>query len=194
VALVRGIFIAQVRLERREGTLHVVLKDPKQARGPTPGKVPAGPHVPTASATQHPTSAMGVDAAQLERMQAALARVLNQHAGARKVLKHLGYLEHVLRRKGASCFLSLPISVLKPALLQLGSVMGPGKPENQGLAELHACLVVTVVDRDVAPDDGESSGPLSVFNVDNKLQVRELSHTDFAMADSAWSLEEGTAS
>ena len=179
VNLARGIFVAQVQLERRAGKLHVVLQDAKGSVGATPRPKP----VHTKSSTTHPPPVMGVDAAQLERMQEALSHVLDQHAGARKVLKPLGYLEHALRRKGARCFLDLPLDVLKPALLQLRSVMG-AQP-NQGLTEVHACLVVTVVDRDVDEDNSDSSGRRSEFNVGDKLQVCEISHSDFENAETA---------
>lgn len=178
VKLIRGLFVAQVRLERREGQLHVVLHDSKAKAASSPP-----------NATMPP---MGVDAAQLQRMRTALAQVLDQHAGARKVLRHLGYLEHALGRKGAQCLLDLPVEVLKPALLQLASVMTPGS--SQGLTELHACLVVLVVERDMAVEDvaQDDSGRLSVFN--DKVQVREISHSDFVNADHEWSLPEETTS
>ncbi|MBC7702189.1 MAG: hypothetical protein H7225_17540 [Massilia sp.] len=176
-----------MQLERREGKLHVVLQDSKIAastarpNSPTPDKpsVPSSPPV------------LGVNEAQLQRMQAAMAQVLNQHIGARKVLKHLSYLEHALKRHGAQCFLDLPVEVLKSTLLQLASVMGP--TPSQGLTEVHACLVVIVVDRDVDVSSGESSGRLSEFNVANKVQVCEISHSDFAKADPQWPLEEEVA-
>lgn len=187
VNLARGLFLAQVQLERRAGKLHVVLQDSKSGVEATPRLKPARPK----SNAANPPPLMGVDAAQLERMQEALAHVLDQHAGARKVLKPLGYLEHALRRKGARCFLDLPLDVLKPALLQLRSVMG-AQP-NQGLTEVHACLVVTVVDRDVDEDNSDSSGRRSEFNVGDKLQVREISHADFENADQPWPMEEETA-
>lgn len=185
--LVRGLFVAQVQLERRQGKLHVVLQASKGGKA----AAPRAQAVHAKSSMAKPLPLMGVDAAQLERMQEALAQVLDQHAGARKVLKHLGYLEHALGRKGARCFLELPVDVLKPALLQLRSVMG--QQPSQGLTEVHACLVVTVVDRDL-PDDNSDSGRLSVFNVDNKMQVREVSHADFLNADQAWALPEEATS
>ncbi|CAH0348827.1 hypothetical protein [Aquabacterium sp. CECT 9606] len=187
VNVVRGLFVAQVQLERRQGKLHVVLQ--KSKGGKAAAQRAQGSHAK--SGVAKPLPAMGVDAAQLERMQEALTQVLDQHAGARKVLRHLGYLEHVLGRKGARCFLELPVDALKPALLQLRSVMG--QQPSQGLTEVHACLVVTVVDRDM-PDDSSDSGRLSVFNVDDKIQVREVSHADFVNADRAWAQSEETAS
>lgn len=187
VNLARGLFVAQVQLERREGKLHVVLQSAQGRAEATQRHKPVRPQ----SSAANPPPLLGVDAAQLERMQEALVHVLDQHAGARKVLRHLGYLEHALRRKGARCFVDLPIDVLKPALLQLRSVMG-AQP-NQGLTEVHACLVVTVVDRDVAEDNSDSNGRRSEFNVGDKLQVREISHADFLNADQPWPLEEETA-
>lgn len=187
VSLARGIFVAQVQLKRREGKLHVVLQDSRSTSPNATAKAPLASDKPSAPA---PPPVMGVDAAQLQRMQEALAQVLDRHAGARQVLKHLGYLEHALKRKGARCFLDLPIEVLKPALLQLASVMGP--QPSQGLTEVHACLVVTVVDRDV-DEDSDSSGRRSEFNVGDKLQVREISHSDFVNADQSWPLEEEAA-
>lgn len=187
VNMVRGLFVAQVQLERRQGKLHVVLQAAKAGQAAAPRPQPA--HAKSTAAK--PLPVMGVDTAQLERMQEALAQVLDQHAGARKVLRHLGYLEHALGRKGARCFLELPVDVLKPALLQLRSVMG--QQPSQGLTEVHACLVVTVVDREL-PDDSSDSGRLSVFNVDDKMQVREISHADFVNADQAWAQSEAAAS
>ena len=157
----------------------------------SPGAAPKAHLTSDKPAAPVPPPVMGVDSAQLQRMQEALAQVLDRHAGARQVLKHLGYLEHALRRKGARCFLDLPIEVLKPALLQLGSVMGP--QPSQGLTEVHACLVVTVVDRDL-PDDSDRSGRLSVFNVGDKVQVCEISHADFVNADQTWPLQEEATS
>lgn len=183
VTLVRGLFVAQLRLERRDGQIHVVLRDAPKNTAPKP--LPANP--PGRIDTQpKPPPVLGVDAAQLQRMQAAIAQVLDRHVGSRKVLKHLGYLEHVLRRQGSRCFMSLPVEVLKPALHQLNSVMGP--QPSQGLTELHACLVVTVVDRDVEVDDDDANGRLSVFAVGDKVQVCEVSHSDFVNADQPWPL------
>ena len=186
VNLARGLFVAQVQLERREGKLHVVLQNKSGAEAVR--RQPVAP--PVKPSMSSPPSVMGVDEAQLRRMQEAMAQVLDQHAGARKVMKHLGCLEHALNRKGARCFVDLPVEVLKPALRQLASVMGP--QPSRGLTELHACLVVTVVDRDL-PEDDDDSGRLSVFNVGDKVQVCEISHSDFVNADQAWPLQEEEA-
>jgi hypothetical protein len=191
--LARHLFVSQVQLERRKGKLHVVLQDSKGAETPSSGTTKPAP------ATAGPPTAMGVDAAQLARMQETLADVLNQHQGSRAVLKHLGYLERALRRQGARCLLDLPLEVLKPALLQLESVSGP--QPGKGLAELRACLIVTVVDRDgdTGDDDAQDErhsdhgNRLSDFSVGDKIQVCEVSHSDFLKADEQWPLVEEAA-
>jgi hypothetical protein len=134
---------------------------------------------------------LGADTAQIARMEEAMAQVLDQHVSTRKVMRHLGYLERALQKQGAQCFVDLPLQVLRPALIQLKSVMGP--EPSQGLTELHACLVVMVVEREMPQDSGDM-GLLSVFNVDDRLLVTEISHADFMSADQAWSRQEETAS
>ncbi len=186
--LVRSTFLAQVRLKRLEGKLHVVLQD---SRGAGSKSVPKASPSPEAPRKLNTLPVLGADTAQIARMEEAMAQVLDQHVSTRKVMRHLGYLERALQKQGAQCFVVLPLEVLRPALLQLKSVMGPAP--SQGLTELHACLVVMVVEREMPQDSGDT-GLLSVFNVDDKLLVSEISHADFMSADQAWSRQEETAS
>lgn len=199
VKLARHLFVEQVHLKRDGGKLHVVLEDPKLAapaapaastsKGkakPEPGKAAkvakTGPADKKSDAAKPTTEQiLGIDPAQLARMQQALKAALDQHASARSVLRHLCCFEQAFRSKGAACLSDFPLDVLKAALRQLESVVGT-QPDT-GLTELKACLVVTVMDRDTWHAQVDQGGCLSDFNVGKKLEVTEVSHSDFLRAD-----------
>jgi hypothetical protein len=183
VTLARHLFVEQVQLKRDGGKILVVLQDPQHS-----DKTKAAAAAPPKAKPSN----NGLDDAQLKRMQQALAQALSQHDNARSVMRHLCYCEHTLRHGGLVGLHQLPVELLRTALKQLEFISGP--QASPSLAELHACLVVTMVELDgddepaPAHDAVDSGVHLSDFHVGNRLEVSEVSHSDFIKVDQQWPL------
>jgi len=194
----RNLFVRQVGLQRKDGQVQMVLREPEPSR-PSAAPAHSAPMPLPSSGEAKPSHAtlLGISSNQLKRMRHQLSAVLDLHPATRSVFPHLNYLDKALRRQGADCFRDLPVEVLHKALKQLDSLVQSAHPGPVGLAELRACLVVSAVDRggpdidgaDAAAHSGESSGlpsHLSDFNLSSKLSVSEGSASDFEHAHQQW--------
>jgi hypothetical protein len=150
----------QIKLERADGKVRVVLDDPAAAKR----KAQASAHA------EQVTS----------RMRDELTGLLDRCKGSRRSLPHLAGIEHALKTQGAGAFDGMPERVLARASQQLEAVLT--EPVSAGLSDLRSRLVVA----QTAAEEGESAttknaGPSS-FLTDQKLLVSEGSVSDFMRA------------
>ncbi|MFL6662451.1 MAG: hypothetical protein ACJ8G7_09735 [Rhizobacter sp.] len=126
------------------------------------------------------------DTSEASGMHADLRRLLGLDPRARQVMRHLGYIEHTLHRRGADALDGLPLDILAKALAQLQQ-LAPDR-SSPGLAQLRARLAVLVAGKEAAarrfePDNSQ----LSVFDSPQRLQVIEATPSDFEAVEKSWS-------
>jgi hypothetical protein len=157
----RGAFGKPLRVERSQGRLSVMLEG--QAIG-TEGKSAIAPEVTSADA-------------QTRLMLHDLKDQLDRCSNSRKGLPFLALLEQGLARRAMRAFDEVPLPALRKAAAQL-QVLAE-EPVLEGLALLQARLDVAIVGREEATPVVCKPNPLSSFFVDHKMEVREMSMTDF---------------
>ncbi len=160
----RGGSDRPLRIERNQGKLRVVLEGSSNPKGG-----------PVADDT-------GVTAPEV---QALLMRVdLKSHfdrcSNSRKSLPHLATLEHTIRKVGVRAFDELPLTVLRRAAGQLDGLAQ--QPVLEGFALLQARLDMAIVGREESVRGQARRAEPAVFHMDNKLQVNEISMSDFMRA------------
>ncbi|WP_457442737.1 hypothetical protein [Roseateles sp. P5_E4] len=116
-------------------------------------------------------------AAEAEALARALAELLGQHPSTRRVMRHLGYVEHQLARQGAAALSEMPVHIVATALSQLEAIVSNWS--NRDLAELRSRMAVAVKkgseDEFLGPD-GERR---SVFATASRLLVGDVNHSVF---------------
>jgi hypothetical protein len=170
---VQDLFKRKVRVERRGAQIHVLL-DPSPA-------APAPESADTARAQRREA---------LRLAQADLRQLLDRHADTRHVVPHLSYVEQLLGRAGLRGLARLPLPVLHKALTQLESLIHDQPAA--GLAELRRRMAGVIAVRlgatpGVAP---ATAGAMSDFHTEDRLEVSEVSHSQFDALERSWS---GTA-
>ena len=136
---VRAFFKADVRLQRAEGGVRIVLDDAGvPSRPPRVSKIDA--------AAQRELS-------DLERMRSALKTLLDELPENRGTLRHLAFIEHAMEKKGARALYKVPLDVLKRAHEQIEAVVTNWS--NEGLACLRSKMAVAIIDRDVCDQESE---------------------------------------
>jgi hypothetical protein len=129
---------------------------------------------------------------QATLMRTDLKSLLDRAPGSRPVLKHLAMLEIRLRLEGPAVIEQLSLEALRHCAEQLETVLP--HPVPQGVATLRARLDVALLarERDQAAESLPAAGaptsfgaPSSLLNED-KLEVRELSLTDFHLEVQGW--------
>ncbi|MFT3957332.1 MAG: hypothetical protein QM722_24010 [Piscinibacter sp.] len=154
---VRDLLKRPLKLERRDGQIHVVLGD----------KPPAPPAPPSSGEA-------------LRLGHAELRELLRRHPEARHLMRHLGYVEQMIGRFGSRALKrEIPVPVLAKALQQL-DVLARDEP-SAALADLRARIAAAVDARPPveAPDAETETRPGS-------LEVTEASHSLFDEMERSW--------
>lgn len=115
--------------------------------------------------------------AEAAPLRAALKELLDPHPQARKVLRHLRYVERALATQGLAAMAAMPVDVLAVALRQLDSIVSNGS--NRQLAELRSKMAVAVLAQPEDPLYGENGDRLSDFATESRLMVGDASHSVF---------------
>lgn len=153
----RDLLKRPLKLERRDGQIHVVL-----------GEKPAEP-------PPQPSSGEA-----LRRGHAELHALLRRHPEVRHLMRHLGYVEQMLGRFGSRALKrEIPAPVLAKALEQL-DLLARGEP-SAPIADLRARIAAAVQARGIAPaaDEDTETRPGS-------LEVTEASHSLFDEMERSW--------
>jgi hypothetical protein len=87
-----------------------------------------------------------VNVAELARMRASLAGLLDEMPDNRSTLRHLAFIEHALGKKGLRALHKVPYDVLKRALDQFEGLVVNWSDE--GLAALRSKMAVTLIERE----------------------------------------------
>ena len=124
-----------------------------------------------------PNAAIKQAIAQAAPLRAALKTLLDSHPPARRVMRHLGYVERALGTQGLDAMSQVPVEVLAESLRQLESIVSNWSDVN--LAELRSKLAVTVIERSRDPFGGPSIDRLSNFATESRLVVEDVSHSIF---------------
>ena len=154
-----------VKLESRDGQVHVVLAQPR----PRPVKVD-----PAEAADR-----------ELQRARAELAELLDRHRATRKVMPHLGVVEKGLRKLGWRALRKLPAPVLHAALGQLQNLIH--NEASAGLADLRARMANEIEVKALAKRVGGDSD-LSVPAA-QRPEVSEATHSLFDEMERSWTGE-----
>jgi hypothetical protein len=128
---VRTFFKADLQVRRGKRGLEVVL-DETPSRG--------------SAAKARPDPAQERDVAELARMRASLAGLLDEMPDNRSTLRHLAFIEHALGKKGLRALHKVPYDVLKRALDQFEGLVVNWSDE--GLAALRSKMAVTLIERE----------------------------------------------
>lgn len=153
----RDLLKRPLKIERRDGQIHVVLGD-KAAEPPPP---------PSAGEA-------------LRQGHEALRGLLRRHSEARHLMRHLGYVEQMIGRFGSRALKrEVPVPVLVKALEQL-DLLARDEP-SAPIADLRARIAAAVDIRGVAParDEDTETRPGS-------LEVTEASHSLFDEMERSW--------
>lgn len=130
----RAFFKADLRLRRGDRGLEVVLDEPSPKARPVKGR--ANKADPAAEQERR----------DLQCIQAALARLLDELPENRVALRHLAFIEHALGKKGLRALHKVPVDVLKRALDQFEGLVVNWSDE--GLAALRSKMAVALIERE----------------------------------------------
>jgi hypothetical protein len=130
------------------------------------GQAEQRPESPTAGAPDHP-------------LLTDLTTLLDAVAGSRKLLRHLAGVEHGLRKKDPTGMFLFRIDagVLRTALRQLDGLLPPTPP--RGLSALRARMASALAAHDKREREREMMAPRSDLMQAHKLEVAEVSASDF---------------
>lgn len=146
-----------LKLERRDGQIHVVLGDKPAAPPPPPSAGEA-----------------------LRRGHEALRELLRRHPEARHLMRHLGYVEQMIGRFGSRALKrEVPAPVLAKALEQL-DLLARGE-SSAPIAELRARIAAAVDARSTATAEHEDTETRPA-----SLEVTEASHSLFDEMERSW--------
>jgi hypothetical protein len=136
-------------------------------------------HIRIAAATPdiEPRALCEKDTAEAAPLRAALKQLLDSHPQARKVLRHLRYVERAMATQGLAAMAAMPADVLAVALRQLDSIVSNGS--NRHLADLRSKIAVAALAHPEDPLCGENGDRLSDFATESRLMVGEASHSVF---------------
>lgn len=154
---VRTFFKADLQVRRGKRGLEVVL-DETPSRG--------------TAAKARPDPAQERELAELARMRASLARLLDEMPDNRSTLRHLAFIEHALNKKGLRALHKVPYDVLKRALDQFEGVVVNWSDE--GLAALRSKMAVAVLEREPDPSTRVPGPPVESAN--SVMDTAPLAH------------------
>lgn len=147
------VFRQDVCLRREEGSLRIVLNEPK---GSTRVRPPTREELKKRK-----------DKQELELMQQQLSSLLNELPQARHTMRHLVFVEQALAKKGQRALHKLPLDVLEKALPQLEGLVTNWSPA--GLAALRSKMAVAIIDREHMDPDAEADAYRTSAVLDTKL-------------------------
>ncbi|WP_372526733.1 hypothetical protein [Piscinibacter sp.] len=162
------VFATPIRVQRRGQNLRLVFDD-------KPPRTPAAPEPVGTPSTQD---------VSLRAMRKALRHLLDQHADVRRVMRHLCHLESALKRSGDQAFDELPVELLRTALTQFEGLVTDWSPG--GLAELRSRLAVSVMAQEQPAQYEPAGSKLSDFCTSQRMQVQEITHSDFEKMANSW--------
>lgn len=170
---VRTFFKADLQVRRGKRGLEVVL-DETPSRG--------------SAAKARPDPAQERDVAELARMRASLAGLLDEMPDNRSTLRHLAFIEHALGKKGLRALHKVPYDVLKRALDQFEGLVVNWSDE--GLAALRSKMAVTLIEREpesAAPPAArpEQDTPISTLDSGQLAHPVEVEVDNTAEAEAA---------
>jgi hypothetical protein len=139
-----AFFKADVRLQRQDGQMLIVLDDARAAAA-RPARPARGGKLDEAARK---------DSRELKEMTAALSALLDELPENRTTLRHLVFIEHALQKKGSRALYKVPMEVLKRAHEQLEAVVTNWS--STGLACLRSKMAVAVIDREVRDSPAEA--------------------------------------
>ena len=113
--------------------------------------------------------------AEAEPLRRALKAFLDLHPLTRRMLRHLGYLEHALATQGYKAFAEVPVEVLEVSLEQLESIVSNWS--DRDLADLRSRLAVAVRDR--LQDRFGGDRQLSDFATASRMMIHDVPHSEF---------------
>jgi hypothetical protein len=142
----------RLRVERRGWQLHVLLEAPPSEQEASPA---------------------GGEA--LRRAHGELRVLLNRHADARRMMRHLGYIERALARSGSRALRKIPTPVLRKGLEQLELLVRDA--DGAGLAPLRTRLEEILGRR--PRELGEPTRPQAVH-------MSEATHSLFDEVERSW--------
>jgi hypothetical protein len=129
-----------------------------------------------------PAAHLTLDELRLVRKDVRL--VLDQHADARRVLRHLGMLEQSLQKKRASVIDDLPVALLRKALEQLQLLTAnPADHARPGLALLRSKAAHSIAQRERVTVEREQ---LRLEAEQARIDAQEATHSDFMQAADQW--------
>ncbi len=137
---VRAFFRADLRLQRGERGIEVVLEESSPATTAGGRRKAARKNDGAALKAQQ----------EAQAMQAALTALLDELPGNRTTLRHLAFIEYALAKKGARALAKVPLDVLQRALEQFEGVVTNWS--DAGLATLRSKMAVTLIEREAEPD------------------------------------------
>ena len=159
-----------MKLQCRGGRIRLVDKEPVHSTRPPP-----------AASAPRPDPSDDIELT----MQTDLHQLITQHAQTRQLMRHLGYIEHTLRRRGADALGDIPLDVLTKGNEQLKSLVRDWS--RVGLSELRSRLAVTIAAKEnEAQKANGGNSDLSDFNTTSRLQVSEATPSDFQAVETAW--------
>lgn len=128
---------------------------------------------PYKAAAERPAAAPAASAGDVQLMRQAVKKVLDGHAGARKVFRYLRYLECDLRKSGAASFKTMPPKVLLKANAQLEALVSDWSAPGLTLLRSHLGAQIAVRAADLDASQGHRCAQMSDFHVGSRLVVDE---------------------
>lgn len=175
---IRAFFRADLRLQRGERGLEVVLEESNPAPAQKGRRKTARPDAGALKAQQ-----------ELQLMQRSLQALLDEMPGNRGTLRHLAFIEYALAKKGLRALAKVPYDVLQRALEQFEGVVTNWSDE--GLAMLRSKMAVTLIEREA--DSGQTQAeqrPTSGVAPPSILDASQLAHPVALEGEDAQAAEE----
>lgn len=170
---VRAFFKADLRVQRGERGIEVVLAEPPPKAG---ASKKGGRKVDPAARKEQE---------ELLQIQQSLAVLLDELPENRTVLRQLAFIEHALQKKGLRALHKVPYDVLKRALEQFEGVVVNWSDE--GLAALRSKMAVVLIEREPEATINPAASPSEAPN--SALDSVPLAHPEPLEGDDATEAE-----
>lgn len=109
---------------------------------------------------------------ELAVIRQQLAALLDELPETRSTMRHLGFVEHALSKKGLKALHKLPVDVLQRALEQIEGLVTNWSPA--GLASLRSKMAVAIIDREHMDPDAEADAYRTAAVLDADPQAGAL--------------------
>lgn len=118
-------------------------------------------------------------------MQIELRQLIDRHMKTRELMRHLAYIERALRLGGPDALNDIPLEVLLTGHTQLKSLVEEWS--SPGLSELKSRLAMSIAAKEAeASRQQPPNSGLSEFLTPTRLQVSEVTVSDFNAAEQTW--------